>query len=220
MRFLRYMLPGFLMLWFAAAASAQFGMHSGPPQLHGVFNPEVGHGAAYEVQNADGKKMTMEITVVGKETVDGKDGYWFETDLPGMPQGGMLMKSLMVIDAANVQVSRMIMQMPGRPPMEFPSQMLSARQQPHPADIRTESEDVGSESVTVPAGTFVCEHYRMKDGSSDVWVNEKVRPYGLVKSQGKNSTIVLSKVITDAKDKITGTPVPFNPMMMGQRPQQ
>ncbi|MGH9724447.1 MAG: hypothetical protein ACRD41_05215 [Candidatus Acidiferrales bacterium] len=51
-------------------------------------------------------------------------------------------------------------------------------------------------------------------------MNEKVRPYGLVKSQGKNSTVVLTRVITDAKDKITGTPVPFNPMMMGQRPEQ
>lgn len=218
MRFPRITFPGLLVLLFAAAASAQFGMPGGPPQLHGVFNPEVGQGAAYEVQNADGKKMTMEITVVGKESADGKDGYWFETDLPGTPQGEMVMKALMVLDGANVQVSQIIMQMPGRPPMEFPSQMMRSREQAHPADIRTESEDVGSESVTVPAGTFVCEHYRSKDGSSDAWVNEKVRPYGLVKSQGKNSTIVLARVITDAKDKITGTPVPFNPMMMGQRP--
>lgn len=220
MRFMRHMFPGLLVLLFAAAASAQFGMHNGPPQLHGVFNPEVGQGAAYDVQNADGKKMTMEITVVGKESADGKDGYWLETDIPGTPQGEMVMKSLLVLDAGNVQISRMIMQMPGSPPMEFPAQMMNGHDQPHPADVRTDSVDVGSESVTVPAGTFVCEHYRMKDGASDVWVNEKVRPYGLVKSQGKNSTVVLSRVITDAKDKITGTPVPFNPMMMGQRPQQ
>lgn len=34
--------------------------------------------------------------------------------------------------------------------------------------------------------------------------------------QGKDSTMVLTKVVTDAKDRITGTPVPFNPMgMMG-----
>lgn len=220
MRFLKYTFPGLLILIFAAAASAQFGMRSGPPQLRGVFHPEVGQGAAYDVQNADGKKMSMEISVVGKESAEGKDGYWLETDLPGSPQGEMVMKSLLVQDSGNLQVARIIMQMPGRPPMEFPSQMMRAHDQPHPADVRTESEDVGSESITVPAGTFVCEHYRTKDGASDVWVNEKVRPYGLVKSQDKNSTVVLTRVITDAKDKITGTPVPFNPMMMGQRPEQ
>lgn len=220
MRFLRYMFPGLLVLIFAVAAGAQFGLRSGPPPLRGIFSPEVGQGAAYDVQNADGKKMSMEIAVVGKESADGKDGFWLETDLPGMSQGEMIMKSLLVLDAGNIQIARMIMQMPGRPPMEFPSQMMRAHDQPHPADVRTEADDVGKESVTVPAGTFVCEHYRMKDGGSDVWVNEKVRPYGLVKSQTKNSTVVLTRVITDAKDKITGTPVPFNPMMMGQRPEQ
>jgi hypothetical protein len=40
---------------------------------------------------------------------------------------------------------------------------------------------------------------------------------------GAQTTMMLSKVITDAKDKITGTAVLFNPMMMqqqAQRPQQ
>jgi hypothetical protein len=32
--------------------------------------------------------------------------------------------------------------------------------------------------------------------------------------------MVLTKVITDAKDKVTGTPVPFNPMMFQQNQQQ
>jgi hypothetical protein len=39
----------------------------------------------------------------------------------------------------------------------------------------------------------------------------------LVKHQGtKGDTVILTKVITDAKDRITGTPVPFNAMAMGQ----
>jgi hypothetical protein len=45
-------------------------------------------------------------------------------------------------------------------------------------------------------------------------VSEKVSPFGVVKSQGKDTTMVLTKVVTDATDKITGTPQPFNPMMM------
>ena len=45
-------------------------------------------------------------------------------------------------------------------------------------------------------------------------------PYGLVKHQGKDTTMVLTKVFSDYKDKITGTPQPFNPMMMGGGQQQ
>ncbi len=62
----------------------------------------------------------------------------------------------------------------------------------------------------------------MKNGSGDFWVSDKVSPYGLVKYQGKDMTMVLIKQVKDAKDKITGTPVPFNPALMmggGQAPQ-
>lgn len=208
---------GFLL---SPIALAQFGgPHGSPPSLQGVFQPVVGRGAAYDIQNSDGQKSTLEIAVVGKDSVAGADGYWIEMSFDG-PHGPMTMKSLMAVQTNNVVVSRMIMQMGSRPPMEFPQQFLNRANQPRPADIKSEAEDVGSESITVPAGTFKCEHYRMKDGSNDVWVTQEVSPWGLVKSQGKDSTMVLTKTISDAKDKITGTPVPFNPMMMGGPPSQ
>jgi hypothetical protein len=106
--------------------------------------------------------------------------------------------------------------MGNRPPMEMPTNMMKSGAQKQAADIRDRAEDVGSESITTPAGTFTAEHYKMKDGSGDAWVAPKAGPYGLVKFQGKDTSMVLTKVITDAKDKITGTPVPFNPMMFQQ----
>ena len=197
----------------AGSGRAQMGMGMrGGPTPRGFFNPIVGSGSEYDITSADGKKTTVEFAIVGKESVGGKDGYWME-----ITTSGVVMKSLTVVGDSGM-TSRMIMQMPGRPPMEMPSQMLrmngqGAAQGPT-TDIRSTSEDVGSESVTVPAGTFVCEHYRAKDGSGDTWVSPKVSPVGVVKHQGKDSTMVLTKVITDAKDKIIGTPVPFNPMAM------
>lgn len=203
-----------------AGASAQMGMRQ-RSLPSGVFNPVVGSGAAYEVAPANGQKTTIEYAIVGKESVNGKDGYWMEWTTDGGPMGQMIMKVLIVPDAAGTAPSRVIMQMGGRPPMEMPSQM-SGRMGggSTPTDVRSLAEDVGSESVTVPAGTFSCEHYRMKDGSGDTWVSTKVAPFGVVKHQGKDSTMVLTKVITDAKDKIVGTPQPFNPMQMMQQPPQ
>ena len=210
----------FLLLAFVPAR-AQMGMRSGPPQFRGVWNPVVGHGAAYELQTKDGRKSSMEIAIVGKEIVDGKDGYWLEITMNNPQIGGeFVSKNLTVSDGKDTVVSRVIMQMPGRPPMEMSSQMLQMHHENQPADIRKDAEDVGAESVTTPAGTFACEHYRLKDGSGDSWVSEKSSPYGLVKFQGKDSTMVLTKMIADAKDKITGTPQPFNPMMMQPPPQQ
>lgn len=201
------MLPGF--------ASAQMGMHAGPA-MRGILNPVVGSGGQYEMTTEKGTKMVMEIAVVGKESVGGKDGYWFEMTMANTSMGQMITKTLTVVDGADTVVSRMIMQMPNRPPMEMPTQMTKSSAQKQPADIRDRAEDLGSETVTSPAGTFTAEHYKMKDGSGDAWVAPKAGPYGLVKFQGKDTSMVLTKVITDAKDKITGTPQPFNPMTFQQ----
>jgi hypothetical protein len=197
-------------------ASAQMFGRSQAPSWRGVWNPVVGAGGTYEVTKKDGTKTTMEMAIIGKESVDGKDGYWFEVTIPGTEVGTMVMKSLTVRNDQDMTSTRMIMQMGDRPPMEMPSRVTQNREK-QPADIRQLAEVVGPESVTTPAGTFATTHYKMKDGSGDVWVADKAGPFGMVKFIGKDNSMVLVKVESDAKDKITGTPVPFNPMAMGQR---
>ena len=211
----RFGCVGVLVAMMPLFASGQMGMHVAPA-MRGIFNPVVGSGGEYEMTTDKGTKMVMEIAIVGKESVAGKDGYWFEMTMSNSPMGQMVMKSLTMVDGTDTVVSRMIMQMGTRPPMEMPTQMNKSSAQKQPADIRDRADDVASETVTTPAGTFTAEHYKMKDGTGDAWVAPKAGPYGLVKFQGKDSTMVLTKVITDAKDKITGTPQPFNPMMFQQ----
>src|SRR5271155_2877230 len=210
-----------LVAFAAGAASAQMGMR-GPTQLRGVWNPVVGAGGVYEMQSSNGVKSVIEFDVVGKDSVGGKDAAWMEMTMSNPRMGGdMVTKYLVTVDGSQMQTSKMIMQMPGRPPMEIPDSMTQARKPAQYTDLHSSADDVGSESVTTPAGTFTCEHYRMKDGSGDAWVSDKVTPFGLVKYQGKTDSMVLTKLVTDAKDKIVGTPVPFDPMkMMPQAPQQ
>jgi hypothetical protein len=204
----------FCELALAATAGAQM-RGGGPPQFAGVFNPVIGAGAAYEVQTKDGAK-NMEMAIVGKDTVDGKDAYWWEMAITDQKMGGeMVFKSLLVMDGSNTHSSKTIMQFPGRPPMEMPAGMARGDRSKVPADARTDSEDLGSESITVPAGTFTAEHFRSKNGGGDSWISKGAGPYGLVKHESKDSTMVLTKVYTNYKDKITGTPVPFNPMALG-----
>ena len=205
----------------APLVNAQMMFHT--PDLRGVWSPVVGSGGAYEITQTSGpEKREMEIFVVGKESVDGKDGYWLEITMPNARSGGeFVMKSLMALDGSNGTVYRVVMEIPGMAqPMEMSKQML-ASQQKKAIDVRSNGQDVGKETITTPAGTFECEHWRSEDGN-DAWISPKAPPYGLIKSSSKDGhTIVLVRLITDAKDKITGTPVPFDPSQMMQqgRPQ-
>jgi hypothetical protein len=206
-------------LAMALPLGAQMGMGPRMPDMSGIFHPVVGSGGAYEMTDRNGVKTQMEMTIVGKEDVAGKPGFWMEMAMNNPRTGGQMFMKYLIAPSDNGTIStRMIMQMPGQDPMEMDMNMMNrgARGQTSmtPSDIRDKAERVGTETITVPGGTFSCEHYRAKDGSSDVWVSDKVAPWGLVKMQGKTNSMVLTRVITDAKDHITGTPKKFDPMQM------
>jgi len=188
---------------------------SRPPQMLGTFNPVVGAGAAYQMVMKD-RTTTFAYAIVGKEDVEGSTGYWMEirTSGPDAP-GETVMKQLMVLGGDKPQVKRMIMQSAGRPPMEMPTGMMNMQQRGG-AGQAGDSEPgvkVGSESVTVPAGTFDCDHYRKQTqgGPVDVWVSTKVSPYGTVKMTSGEMTMVLEKVLSNEASHIQGEPqkLPF-----------
>lgn len=206
-------------LALALPLAAQMGFGSQVPTLSGVFRPVVGTGASYETTE-DGKKKTWDFLVLGKEDIAGKTGYWVEMSVSDTRQNGdVLIKVLENVEGNTINYSKWVIQIPGQAPMEMSPEMMSMAagrrgMQTQSTDFREKAELVGSESVTVPAGTFSCEHYRMKDGSGEAWISDKVSPWSVVKMQDQQRTTVLAKVITDAKDRITGTPVKFDPMQM------
>ncbi len=200
-------------------AEAQMGARA--PDMRGVWNPVVGSGGVYQIDRPGGKGE-MEMAVVGQETVEGKPAYWFEMAMSDPRSGGrMFIKQLMLKDGDRADVKRMILQAAGQQPMEMPVTFPGAPepQSRQSADVRKEGERVGVEKVTTPAGTFTCEHYRTKDGSADVWIAEKVAPWGLVKMTSKDANMTLVRVLTNATSKVTGTPVKFDPagMMRGTK---
>jgi hypothetical protein len=186
---------------FAAAAHAQMDFFK-HPAISAIFHPVVGNGAVYESSSAGSDtKNTMEMLVVGKDTAAGKEAYWFEFGHDMQGKGTMYMKFLLTKD--DFQVQRMIMQLPGRPAMEMPTTMMAA-QHNQVVEAMSNWAQVGSESITVPAGTFVCAHWKKNDGSSEVWANENISPFGMVKEVGSGTTMVLIKVLTGVQDHITG----------------
>jgi hypothetical protein len=201
-------------LALAPRVSAQMTMSA--PELRGVFKPVVGSGAGYEFVKTDEQKMHFDIAIVDK---DPGGGYWTEYSIVDPhSKGTVYMKMVVSQRADDVVVEHMIMQIPGQPPMDMSAMMqgmgMGHAKQSQKIDIRSEGQNLGTESVTTPAGTFSCQHWRTKDGD-DVWISDKVTPWGLVKMSGKDGTMTLARVITDAKTHITGTPVSMEDMMKG-----
>jgi hypothetical protein len=203
-----------LVVCVAASAAAQFG-HRGPqaPQIPTPFKPVVGSGAEYHFT---GKKEDADFSyaVVGQDQVDGANGYWLEIRITNAKQmkGETVMKELMVLNGSQHEIKRLIMQPPGHPPMEMPESMIGMMKQHMSsngdAGKKGLGEKIGTESITVPAGTFECDHYRTQEEGSpvDLWVSTQVSPYGMVKMVSKGTTMVLQKVLTNETSHVTGEP--------------
>jgi len=208
-------------LSIAASTSAQMGMDLfKKPDIVKAFNPVVGKGAQYlSTTNAKGvaKTTTMEMDIVAKESVEGKDGYWMEFVMTDEKNQSSVGKALFTKD--DFQFHRMIIQMPGQGAMEMPFNANAARKEKM-ENTMNEWHSVGNESITVPAGTFSCEHWRNDSRNSDVWTSDNVTPLGMVKEANPNGGMVLTKVITDAKDRITGPVRQFDMQQMMQQMQQ
>ncbi|HXH68589.1 MAG TPA: hypothetical protein VNI81_15400 [Candidatus Limnocylindrales bacterium] len=199
-------------------ARAQMGMDIFKrPAITKVFHPVVGKGAVYLDTTKDGKSRNSEISIVGQESFEGKEGFWMQFVAADADGKSMVGKSLITPD--DFQFHRMIVQMAGQPAMEMPMKMNASRKE----RLEEKFEDwhsVGTESVTVPAGTFSCEHWRNDKSNSDVWTSEKISPFGLVKEVRPNSTMVLTKILDNAPDRITGPVKQFDMQQMMQEMQQ
>lgn len=200
----------------AWAQGMRGGMGQRPPSMPGVFKPVVGSGAQYEMDSKS-HKTDIAWAVVGHEDVNGSPGYWMEIRMDSPEAGGeMVMKQLMVLSTSQPEIKRMIMQSPGHPPMEMPmgwmSGMMASRAKGGQASSGEKGgspgQMVGTESVTVPAGTFECEHFRKQEdkGTIDYWVSTQVSPYGVVKMTGPDMSMMLKKVLSGETSHITGEP--------------
>jgi hypothetical protein len=203
-----------------SSVRAQMGMDMfKKPAFTKVFNPVVGKGAEYQTIKTDSKTtpQTTQMFIVGKESVDGKDGYWMEIVTTTEKGGNFVGKMLFTKD--DFQFRRMVIQVPGQGAMEMPFNPAQGTKQSL-QDTMSEWHSIGTESVTVPAGTFSCEHWKNDKNNSEVWTNDKVTPFGMVKEMSPNNTMVLTKVLMDTPDQITGPVQKFNPQMMMQQRQQ
>lgn len=160
------------------------------------YTPRVGSWWEYEM-TANGEKVAIRQACVGEEVTEGKTYYWQETKT-STDDGQTIIKMLVSLEG---EVKRHVVKSPGQPAMEMPPQMIQKRKA---AEEGAKPEEVGQETVRVPAGSFKCTHYRISGPEIvDSWISDKG---ALIKTSSKGSVMVLKAYGTGAKTEITETP--------------
>ncbi|MFH1864538.1 MAG: hypothetical protein ABIK85_01520 [Candidatus Eisenbacteria bacterium] len=203
-----------VLLLSAPAADAR-GFGGGPgrgpsPDFWGDldFAPVVGHWAEYQMTPKGEKPMTMRISIVGEED----DAYWYEMVMTGEKGEKMISKMLVSGDPQDTEnIKRMIVKSGDEPAMEMPIQMMAmmgGMEEVEGELPETTTANLGSESVTVPAGTFDANHWQFtsEDVVFNAWVMAGVGPYGVVKSASDEFEMVLVAHGDKAATLITETP--------------
>ncbi len=186
----------------------------------------VGQWAAYRVDGFGGVRVDTRYAIVGQEPVEGEGSvegqepvegegqYWLELELPG----GMMMQMLIPsYPFPPESVRRVVAKIGDGPAMEYPEEMAVSmgRQGQNLSEpllkACNESETVGWETVTVPAGTF--HALRVKailagGGEKDIWLSKDV-PFGIIRmtEEPEGTGLVLLDHGTDATSSITETPL-------------
>jgi hypothetical protein len=210
------LLAAVVCLCLSGSVAAQLGSSLfSKPNIADIFKPVVGSGAAYEQQSTDEKRPAsqMEMTIVGKEMTPNGEGYWMEIGHEGKEGRGMMYSKVLV--TKDFQFTKVVFQQPGQPAMEMP--FGSEMGKSHMKEEMAKWHQIGSETISVPAGTFSCMHWKNDDGTDEVWTSDKVTPMAMVKQVGKNRSMVLTKIITGATDHITGPVTKFDPKALQQQ---
>lgn len=178
-----------------------------------ITQQDAGGWAKYEMT---GEKVngTMRMALLS-EGAGGAEGQWFE--MAGTING---QDAIVQIQADKwpfepEEVRGVVMKAAGQPAMRLPESMLSQMrgQMNSPIGDMAEScargELLGSETVEVPAGSFATHKIRpvdMGEGTPDaMWLATDV-PFGVVKSEGPDGTMVLLEYGSDAMSSISEAP--------------
>lgn len=183
-----------------------------------------GAWAAYRVQTGEEEgapeTLTWKIACVGTEKVGDQDGIWLEveTDMPESDvkeksQMKVIIKSLVVGEPGEEQsVRKMIMQAGNQPPMMMNVSTTGGEEETQFPEMK----DVGTETVTVPAGTFTCRHLQgtTDEGETgDIYLSDKVALFGIVKMAGGRDLMELIDYgASGAVSQIKGEPMPMPDM--------
>ena len=192
------------------------------------YKPQNGVWTEYQMKDND-SDGTMKISVVGDEEKDGEHFFWWEMKTVDKKSGEYSIIKFEGTQNPNDRntVSTFIMQHNDEQPIKYTFKIPPPDENEEPAKKEseprtpaantTENEDkeiknLGWETITVPAGTFKCQHFVIYDEndkeSDEYWTSDKLPLIPIVKAvnHSDNSTMELVSYGDKAVSEIKGTP--------------
>jgi hypothetical protein len=176
--------------------------------------PPVGEWAEYQISKEGEPEMGLRFAIVGKEQRDGREMQWFEMAITPEDEDKPTIMKLLVpgYPFEPDGLEEIIMKAGDSPAMNMGGPMMSTILKSigdNPglsvAEECKKMQDVGEESVTVPAGTVQARHYQNAESGAEVWLSNEV-PFGMVRSTDGEYTSELVAQGEGAQTAITETP--------------
>jgi hypothetical protein len=218
----------------ALPSSAQM---PGIPKSYGEFKmTEVGSYATYKViyKNTDAEQI-VKHAIVGKEasmavpvgeegkTEEPKELYWYERQEINPKTGKVVIAKMLI--SGNPQeigtVHRMIFKEGKEPASELPQAFVQLMNQASADSSEAEEPEIqklGKEKVKIGDKTLECTHLRYgpkNQPTAELWTNDQVPLFGLVKSDVRELSMELIEYGNDAVSGITEEPEQLE-MPLGQ----
>ena len=206
-----------VLLW-CVAASAQRGV-VGDVLAGKLVKPKVGQWTWYDLTDAaTGQQLVLRQAIVAEEKVGKRTGYWVELEIIPTVGYKSVYKMLLTGPASDPKhMHRLIVREGTAPPQEMP---LPPEPEDAPDPPKTERKSLGTEEVETVGGPIQAEHLKLTSAgdTSEVWVNDEVRPMGIVRMVSADGELRLRSygeggedarsVIDEAPALDDGRPVP------------
>jgi hypothetical protein len=171
-----------------------------------LVEPEVGVFAWYELNDAaTKKKLFLRQAIVGEKKIKRKTGYWLETQI--IPQVGfpVIYKMLLTGPANDAKYVHEVLVKEGQQPVRSITV--------NPADdLKTSSKasrkSLGRETFKLIQDEITAEHFVVKEGDEElhVWLNDEVRPMGIVRMISPQGELMLSRFGLGGSDALPAIP--------------
>ena len=161
-----------------------------------LVNPKVGAWAWYDLTDAaTGRRYVVRHAIVGKEKVDRKTGYWVELEVVPRLGHKSIYKMLLTGPANEPKNVHKILFREGPGPVQQAAlgQDSTETDEGAPEVEKPERKTLGKEDVPTLGGTIPAEHFELTTGGHklEVWLNEDVRPMGIVRMKSADGDLIL-----------------------------
>lgn len=159
-----------------------------------LINPEKGVYSWYELKDAEeGRTLFVRQAIVGEKKIQGKKGYYLETEI--IPEVGFPVVYRMLLTGPATKKEN-VHEIIVRDGFNEP-ETLALDSLENPADDTSEAvrTSLGTETITTPAGEIQAERFTIEQEGekTEVWISDSVRPMGIVKMISSDGELLLSR---------------------------